>query len=190
MSRADGAARFLEAATALGIAGGVSALTMQGIAAEAGVSKALVLYHFDDKRALLQTLVMRLATADAAALRAAADAEDPFAAWLALGSDGTACGARALLCALMLDPAVREIAPDLLAVRERAAAALALAMLGAAELRPRLTPALLGRLLLQQLDGISATARQDAEAALDAFALALLALGEDDEAVSPEGSPG
>lgn len=190
MSRADGAARFLEAATALGIAGGVSALTMQGIAAEAGVSKALVLYHFDDKRALLQTLVMRLATADAAALRAAADAEDPFAAWLTLGSDGTACGARALLCALTLEPAVREIAPDLLAVRERAAAALALAMLGAAELRPRLTPALLGRLLLQQLDGISATARQDAEAALDAFALALLALGEDDGAVSPEGSPG
>lgn len=190
MSRADGAARFLDAATALGIAGGVTALTVQGIAAEAGVSKALVLYHFDDKRALLQTLALRLATADAAALRAASDAADPFAAWLALGGDETSCGARALLCALLLDSAVREIAPALLAPRERGASALAVAMLGAAGLQPKLAPALLGRLLLQQLDGISSIARQDAAASLDAFALALLALGEEDGAVSREGAPG
>jgi hypothetical protein len=46
--------------------------------------------------------------------------------------------------------------------------------------------------VLQQLDGTSPGTRQDAaqDAALDAFALALLALGEEDGAVSREGSAG
>ncbi len=184
MSRADGAERFVAAATTLGMAGGVSALTMQGIAAEAGVSKALVLYHFDDKRALLRALALRLATTDVAALRAASEAEDPFDAWLLLGADGEGAGRRALLSALMLEPDVRELTEEIRHARQQGAAVLATAMLDAAGLVPRVSAALLGRVLLNQLDGIAATAAHEGEAgaepraALDAFALALLSLGE------------
>lgn len=185
MSRADGADRFLAAATTLGVVGGVSALTMQGIAAEVGVSKALVLYHFDDKRALLRALALRLAAADATALHAASDAEDPFDAWLTLGADVEGAGRRALLAALMLEPAVRGLAHEIRSARQQAAAALATAMLETAGLVPRVSGALLGRVLLQQLDGIDATADEGSEggaaprASLDAFALALLSLGEE-----------
>ena len=184
MSRADGAERFLAAATALGIVGGVSALTMQGIATEAGVSKALVLYHFDDKRALLRALALRLAAADAAALRAASETEDPFDAWLTLGADIEGAGRRALLAALMLEATVRGLAQEIHGARQQAAGGLATAMLAAAGLVPRVSGTLLGRVLLQQLDGIAASVgeRLDGDAAprasLDAFALALLSLGE------------
>jgi hypothetical protein len=55
------------------------------------------------------------------------------------------------------------------------------AVLQALELRPRIAPALLGRLLLRQLDGgVHARADVSAEALdaeLDGFALAFLALG-------------
>ncbi len=189
MSRANGADRFLAAATTLGVVGGVSALTMQGIAAEVGVSKALVLYHFDDKRALLRALALRLAATDATALHAASDAEDPFDAWLTLGADGEGAGRRALLAALMLEPAVRGLAHEIRSARQQAAAALAAAMLETAGLVPRVSGALLGRVLLQQLDGIAATDHEGSDgavasrASLDAFALALLSLGE-------EGAPG
>lgn len=184
MSRVDGADRFLAAATTLGVVGGVSALTMQGIAAEVGVSKALVLYHFDDKRALLRALALSLAAADAAALRAASETEDPFDGWLTLGADVEGAGHRALLAALVLEPAVRGLAHEIRTARQQAASALALAMLEAAGLVPRVHAALLGRLLLQQLDGIAANAEDGVDgnaaprASLDAFALALLSLGE------------
>jgi AcrR family transcriptional regulator len=184
MSRADGADRFLAAATTLGVVGGVSALTMQGIAAEVGVSKALVLYHFDDKRALLRALALRIAAADAAALRAAGDAEDPFDAWLILGADLEGAARRALLAALMLEPTVRGLAHEIRGARQQAAGALAGAMLEAAGLVPRVSGALLGRVLLQQLDGIAVSAEDAVDgaaaprASLDAFALALLSLGE------------
>ena len=184
MPRVDGADRFLAAATTLGVAGGVSALTVQGIALEAGVSKALVLYHFDDKRALLRALAVRLAGDDSALLRAASEADDPFEAWLVVGNDAEGAGGRALLSALLLEPAVRARKPSIHALRHDAATALAVAMLAAAELKPRVSASLLGLMLLHQLDGSSATADTDAEeqgarnASLDAFALGLLALGE------------
>jgi AcrR family transcriptional regulator len=184
MSRAEGAERFLVAATTLGVAGGVSALTMQGIAAEVGVSKALVLYHFDDKQALLRALALRLAAADASALHAGSGASDPFEAWLTVGADAEGAGRRALLATLLLEPAVRGLAEEIRNARQHAATALGVAMLDAAGLRPRVSAALLGRVLLHQLDGIAAVvdargeAASAARAALDAFALALLSLGE------------
>jgi AcrR family transcriptional regulator len=188
MSRADGADRFLAAATTLGVVGGVSALTIQGIAAEVGVSKALVLYHFDDKRALLRALALRISAADVSALRVAGEAEDPFDAWLTVGADREGAARRALLAALILEPTVRGLAHEIRGARQQAAGALASAMLETAGLVPRVSGALLGRVLLQQLDGIAASA-EDADtegatprAALDAFALALLSLGEVAEA--------
>jgi AcrR family transcriptional regulator len=183
MSGAEGArAGLLVAATALGVAEGVSALTVQGIATAAGVSKALVLYHFGAKAPLLEALAERIAAASCTAMRAAAAQPDPLAAWRKLAEGSADRGERALLAALMREPPVRARAVSLTAEREGAATELAVAVLQALELRPRIAPGLLGRLLLRQLDGLAVSAHEgrgvDAtQAELDGFALALLALG-------------
>lgn len=184
MSRADGAEareRLLAAATALGVTQGAGALTMQGIASAAGVSKALVLYHFGDKTALLGGIVERLVQRDIARAANATAAADPLAAWHALARDAEARAERGLLGALALEGALRSTMDGHAAAREAAATALAVAVLEALDLRPRIAPALLGRLLLRQLDG-GVHARHDVsptaiDAELDGFALAFLALG-------------
>lgn len=183
MSGTEGArAGLLVAATSLGVAEGVSALTVQGIATAAGVSKALVLYHFGDKATLLTALAERIAAQSCQAMRAAAADADPMAAWRALALDSTDSGQRALLAALLREPSVRARAVALTTDREAAATDLAVAVLGALELRPRIAAGLLGRVLLRQLDGLAVSAHEgraaDAtDAELDGFALALLALG-------------
>jgi AcrR family transcriptional regulator len=65
----------------------VGALTLQGIAAAAGVSKALLLYHFAGKTALLDAIVHALGTASAGRLRTAANAPDAIAAWRMIVAD-------------------------------------------------------------------------------------------------------
>lgn len=181
MSRAESATRILDAAVVLGIADGVGALTLQGIAASGGVSKALVLYHFDGKDALLGALAEHLTAHDVASLRAAAAAPDALEGWRTTAGDADARGARALLTALVRESPVRALAASLWAERVAAAAELAQAMLAAAGLRARIATPLLGRLALHHLDGIalgaSARASASVDAELDASALALLGLG-------------
>jgi len=184
MSRGDAAEareRLLAAATVLGVTEGAGALTMQGIASAAGVSKALVLYHFGDKAALLGGIVERLVQRDVVRTNVAAAAGDPLTAWHDLARDPAARAERGLLGALALEGALRPAMDAHTLARETAATALATAVLGALDLRPRIAPALLGRLLLRQLDG-GVHARRDAtaealDAELDGFALAFLALG-------------
>ena len=53
----DASVRLLTAATQMARVQGAAGLTVQGIATEAGVSKALVLYHFRDKDELVARLV-------------------------------------------------------------------------------------------------------------------------------------
>lgn len=53
----DASVRLLTAATQMARIQGAAGLTVQGIATEAGVSKALVLYHFRDKDELVARLV-------------------------------------------------------------------------------------------------------------------------------------
>lgn len=181
MSRAESALRILNAAVALGVAEGVGALTLQGIAASAGVSKALVLYHFAGKDALLCAIAQHLSALDVAQLRTAAGASDALDGWRATAGDATAQGARTLFVSLAREAPVRSLAAALWTERAAAAAELALAMLGAAGLQSRIATPLLGRLALHHLDGIAAgaPARSSAslDAELDASALALLGLG-------------
>lgn len=181
MSNAEGAARLLEAATELGIARGVGALTLQGVASAGGVSKALVLYHFGGKRTLLETLVRQLASARTAALQRAASAQDPMSAWRDLARDQRARGEHALLASLLQEEDLRHLAAALATSQEAAATALAAAVLAALGLRPRVSAALLGRMLLHHLDGLALGASRETstlDAELDAMALALLALGD------------
>jgi len=181
MSRGERSGRLLDAAARLGIEHGVGALSVQAIATAAGVSKALVLYHYSDKAALFTAAARHLAAQDAARMRRAAQARDPMVAWRTMATEGH--GARALLGALLLESPVHGVAAELTANREAAGTELGLAMLGALDLEPRIAPQLVGRLLVRQLDGLAmAQAARDAPAAhdaeLDAFALALLTLAE------------
>ena len=189
MSRADASERITRAAVTLGVTEGVGAMSLQAIARRAGVSKSLLLYHFTGKPLLLGAVVRTLGSESEARLQQAAAAPDALEAWRLLVRDEVTRGELALLGALALeaagDPAMLR---DVRAARERAAATLASAVLTGVHLAPRVPVALLGRLLLRHLDGVvSATTRvgtsssADAAAALDAeldaFALALLALG-------------
>ncbi len=181
MSRAESAPRILDAAVALGVAEGVGALALQGIAASAGVSKALVLYHFTEKDALLCAIAQHVSSQDVVRLRTAAEAPDALDGWRATAGDAAARGARALLVSLVREAPVRSLAVSLWTERAAAAAELAHAMLRTAGLQARIATPLLGRLALHHLDGIAAgaTARSAAslDADLDASALALLGLG-------------
>lgn len=181
MSRADAAARIVDAAIAHGVAHGVGALSLQGVATAAGVSKALVLYHFDGKDALLAAVAERLVADDAAALVRAADAADALEGWRAVAGDDAPRAARALLASLLREGSLRERAAVAHQRRAVAATRLAVAMLQAAGLRPRIASALVGRVLLDQLDGLAiggaGREREGVDAELDALALALLGLG-------------
>lgn len=175
--------RLVEAAIARGVRSGVGALSIQGIAEEAGVSKALVLYHFDDKVALLGAVVRALVARDEAAIADAAGADDVFEGWRRLATDADANARRALLQALLGEEALRLHADAVRGTRLAAATRLAHAMLDRAGVHSRIASPLLGQLVLAQLDGVAAasdtvSAADARDGAIDAFALALLSLGD------------
>jgi AcrR family transcriptional regulator len=181
MSRADTAERIVAAAVVHGTARGVAALSLQGIAAAAGVSKALVLYHFSEKDRLLAAIAEYLTTRDVATLEAAAGAPDALETWRTAAGDARHRAERALLVSLMHEAPLRAEADALGARRAAAATRLAAAMLRSAGLRPRIAPALVGRVLLHQIDGLATTGAsrtgEALDAELDAAALAVLGLG-------------
>ena len=57
MARGDTRARLLDAASAVVRRDGAQALTLEAVAAQAGVSKGGLLYHFRSKRELLEAMV-------------------------------------------------------------------------------------------------------------------------------------
>jgi AcrR family transcriptional regulator len=183
VSRADAAARIVEAAIRLGSASGVSALSVQGIADEAGVSKALILYHFESKAAVLVALADALGGRSAERLHAAARGPDAETSWRALVAEECRTRELALLAALSLEPDVGATHAATMARRAAGATALVHALLAGFGLAPRIPAAFAGRLLLRELDAfVVASGRampSDAALAaeLDAMLLALLATG-------------
>jgi AcrR family transcriptional regulator len=108
--RGDTRARLLEAAGAVIRRDGAQALTLDAVAAEAGVSKGGLLYHFASKRELLDGLVERWLDE----FQQDIDAAGPgFLAGYVRASDGAKAEESGLLAALIADPEV------LAAVRER-----------------------------------------------------------------------
>jgi AcrR family transcriptional regulator len=181
MSRVDVAARMVDCAVALGTRSGVSALTLQGVATESGVSKALVLYHHKDKEALLLAVAERLVEKDVDALRTATRAPDVLEGWRHVAGDATRRAERALLATLLHEAPLQAAAPAMLAARAHAAEQLALAVLALAGLRARVAHSLLGRFVVHHLDGMAVGTREQSvtalDAELDATALALMGLG-------------
>jgi AcrR family transcriptional regulator len=110
MARTDTRARLLDAAAAVIRRDGAQALTLDAVAAQAGVSKGGLLYHFTSKRALLDALVARWLDEFADDIEAAPGG---FVAGYVQASDGAKAEESGLLAALVADPDV------LAAVRER-----------------------------------------------------------------------
>jgi AcrR family transcriptional regulator len=184
VSRAESPDRLIDAAIRLGVQHGAGSMSLQAIATTAGMSKALVLYHFGDKSAMLGQVTERLGSRIAARMTAAAGAPEALAAWRALARAEVEAGEVALLAGLSQERGVRAEATGLArAQREEAATRLAGAVMTAVRLEPRVPLPFLGRVILRHLDGLAVAAAQQAfgttelEAELDAFAIALLGLG-------------
>jgi len=97
--------RLLDAAAAVIRRDGPQALTLDAVAAQAGVSKGGLLYHYKSKRELLEALVARWLQE----FQRDIDAADPnFARGYVLASDpaGAVADELGLLAALVADPAV------------------------------------------------------------------------------------
>ena len=103
MARGDTRARLLDAAGAVIRRDGPQALTLDAVAAQAGVSKGGQLYHFASKRELLDALVARWLDEFDRDIEAEAG---NFAERYVRASDGAKAEEAGLLAALVADPQV------------------------------------------------------------------------------------
>jgi AcrR family transcriptional regulator len=110
VARGDTRGRLLDAAGVVIRRDGAQALTLDAVAAQAGVSKGGLLYHFKSKRELLDGLVGRWLDEFQDDIDAAGDS---FLEGYVRASDGAKAEESGLLAALIADPEV------LAAVRER-----------------------------------------------------------------------
>jgi AcrR family transcriptional regulator len=110
VARGDTRAKLLDAATTVIRRDGPQALTLDAVAAAAGVSKGGLLYHFASKRQLLDALVARWLDEFEHDIDAAPGG---FVAGYVRASDGAKAEESGLMAALVADPRV------LAAVRER-----------------------------------------------------------------------
>jgi AcrR family transcriptional regulator len=113
LARGDTRAKLLDAASTVIRRDGPQALTLDAVAAEAGVSKGGLLYHFKSKRELLDALVARWMDDFQRDIDAAPGS---FPERYVRASDGAKAEEAGLLAALVADPGV------LAAVRDRHAA--------------------------------------------------------------------
>jgi AcrR family transcriptional regulator len=113
LARGDTRAKLLDAASTVIRRDGPQALTLDAVAAEAGVSKGGLLYHFKSKRELLDALVARWMDDFERDIDAAPGS---FPERYVRASDGAKAEEAGLLAALVADPGV------LAAVRDRHAA--------------------------------------------------------------------
>lgn len=190
--------RILEAAVRCIATAGAAAVSVHDVAAAAGVSKALVHYHFRDKDTLLARLVEHLASSvverERNALAAYAGRHDPLAVdalWRLVEAELQRGDMRVLL---ELDAyrgeAVQAAARRAAVLRRTVAAETILRLFEILDLRPRIAPELLANVAVAFLDGLAietAVAGEDASlpqgagrarVAFDVFWLAMLSLAE------------
>lgn len=183
--------RILIAARALVERGGAAEISMGDVAASAGVSKALVHYHFRDKDSLLRALVedvglaalsrARDAMKDETHTHAHTHALDAY--WLWLEQELRAGDLRILMSLAEYDSDRVRAASRRIAEQRREIAAehtaLVFSRLG---LSPRLPPPLIADTVLAFVDGLAAahalSPERDPRPAFDVLWLALLTLAE------------
>lgn len=179
--------RILSAARSLVARGGAARVSMGDVASAAGVSKALVHYHFRDKDSLLHALVEDVGFAalsrarEAMARESDAHALDVYWAWL---ENELRVGDVSILLSLAEydSDRVRAASRRVAAQRRELATehvALVFARLG---LSPRVPSALVADTVLAFVDGLAAAhalePERDPRPAFDVLWLALLSLAE------------
>ena len=185
--RASAADRILAAAARRIARDGAAAVSVQDVADEAGVSKALVHYHFHDKDALLARLAGDLAAAVVGREQRlfvdveAAGAVDALWSWLRfeLGEGEL----RVLLeIAASPTPPVREAARRAAHLRRATAERTVAALFEQLGLVPRVPTQMLADVVVAFIDGLATDAAVEPErnhrVAFDVFWLALLGLAE------------
>jgi AcrR family transcriptional regulator len=176
----DAAARRIAAA-------GAAELSLQDVAEAAGVSKALIHYHFTDKAALLARVAAWLASEVVAREARALDRVDPAhaldALWAWLEGE-LARGDIRVLVELTQVPAesVRLAAQDGAARRRAAAERTVQTLFATLSLAPRVPTAMIAEVLVAFVDGLAVAAARSPErnhrVAFDVFWLAMLSLAE------------
>jgi len=166
---------------------GAAAVALSDVAAEAGVSKALIHYHFHDRETLLTRLVDEVVEKVVAGERAALDDTPPALAIDALWGwleDELARGDIRVLIELSLlpEPAIRDAARRAAALRRATAAETVDRLFALLGLTPRVPAALLAEPVVAFVDGLAIdasleTGRQP-RVSFDAFWLAMLSLAE------------
>ena len=179
--------RILNAARELVQRGGAAGVSMGDVAAHAGVSKALVHYHFRDKNSLLQALVEDVGLAvsqrahDALQRDAGNRVLDDLWAWLEM--ELRAGDIRILISLAEYDSdRVRSASRRILERRREAAIDHTAAVYSLLGLSPRVPAPLIADTVLAFIDGIVVSHALDRERdprpAFDALWLALLTLAE------------
>jgi len=185
----------MDAATRRIASAGAAALSLSEIARDAGVSKALILYHFVDKETLLARLIEHLANGlvvrEHEALVPYEKEHNPLAVdalWAWLERELDRGDIRVLLELHSYRGAAVQSAARVAAGRRHAAARDTVERLfRILELRPRIEPSLLGTVLVAFIDGLaiatglslgSEGAAAAPRVAFDVFWLAMLSLAE------------
>lgn len=162
-----------------------STVSMADIAAECGVSKALLHYHYADRAHLLADVVARLAARLIARERAAVGAAPTGtvldALWRALHGELQRGELRALLeLAMLREPVIRDAAARAAQARRSSAAATAATLFAQLGLTPRVPAALLADASVAFVDGLAfdAASEREPRVSFDVYWLAMLSLGE------------
>lgn len=159
---------------------------MAAIAAEAGVSKALLHYHYSDRARLLAEVVAqlgeRLAVRERSALAGGDGSKAVDALWRWLEAELGRGDLRVLLeLSLIREPLVRDAAAEVANARRLAAGRTTADLLRRLGLEPRVPAELLGEASVAFINGLAVAgplAGGDPRIAFDVFWLAMLGLAE------------
>lgn len=178
------AERILDAAARRVVGAGAVATSLGDIAEEAGVSKALILYHFSDKDTLLARLVERVSSQLVAREREMVEGQHSALAVEALWEwleQELRCGSIRLLVELAhyRSPGVRAASTRAAADRRQAATEMVGRLFETLGLKPRVPPELLGEVTVAFEDGLALADRNaNRRVVFDVLWLALLNLAE------------
>ena len=179
-------ARIVEAAIRCLVRGGVVGASMASIAAEGGVSKALLHYHYADRARLLAEVAtqlgQRIVGRERVAIDSASGSRAVDALWEWLAAELAHGELRGLLeLAVQPEPAVRAAGEAVALARGSAAAQTVEQLFAGLGLTPRMPAALLGGASVAFIDGLAIgapTSTREPRVSFDLFWLALLSLAE------------
>lgn len=184
-TRGAASGRILEATSACIVQKGAADVSLQDVAEAAGVSKALIHYHFHDKGELLARLVewlrVGLVARQETALAGVSASAALDALWQWLSDELERGDLRALLdLTLVQGTAVQAAVNATAAARREAAGSVTTQLFDALGLRPRVPASLIADAFIAFVDGLAldrvVAPERNARISFDVFWLAMLGL--------------